>query len=179
MIVGSIMKRIIACSLMALGLSSANTVLAQPETGDWEFTLGGSGSADQEFDSGGFGLNGSVGYFFNPNLELGLRQSLNYNSEADNEFAGSTRAAVDWHFTQLGKFVPFVGVNTGIDYNSDENTWGIGPELGFKYYVMPKTFIMAMGEYRWYFDDFSEIDNNADDGAFVFTVGIGFNFGRR
>jgi hypothetical protein len=27
--------------------------MAQPQAGDWEFTLGGSGISDQDFDTGG------------------------------------------------------------------------------------------------------------------------------
>jgi hypothetical protein len=171
------MNKLKACKLMALALTSAAPVFAQPRDGDWEFTLGGSGTANQDFNHGGFGVDAGLGYFFNPNLEVGVRQNLTYNSDAASEFSGSTRAAVDWHF-QLGKFVPFVGANIGMIYNSDDITGELGPELGFKYYVHPETFIMVMGEYRWFFSDFGDIGDNADQGAFVFTVGIGFNFGR-
>jgi hypothetical protein len=173
------MKKLLASSLFAFALAGATPLFAQPQAGDWEFTLGGSGNSDQDFDRGGFGLNVGAGYFFNPNLELGLRQNVTYNgNQRDDEWSGSTRGAVDWHF-QLGKFVPFVGANFGLDYNEDNDRWGIGPEVGMKYYVYDRTFLMAMGEYRWYFDRFRDLDNNADDGSFVFTVGIGFNVGKR
>src|SRR5262249_24974010 len=142
-------------------------------------TLGGSGDADHNFDHGGFGINGSIGYFFNPNFELGLRQNVGFNGRtSDEEWLGATRLAADWHFL-LGKFVPFIGGNFGIDYNENDNTWGIGPELGFKYFIYEKTFLMLMREYRWNFNNFSDIDNNASHGRFIATVGIGFNVGRR
>jgi hypothetical protein len=170
-------KKLITPLLCILVAASVTRAYAQPQTGDWEFTLGGSGDSNSRFSRGGFGLNGSAGYFFTPNIELGLRQGVNYDAHAANdEWAGSTRAAADWHFL-LGKFVPFVGADFGLDYTEHYDRWGIGPEAGFKYYVQPRTFIMAMGEYRWNFNRFRDVDNRLDDGHFVFTVGIGFNVG--
>jgi hypothetical protein len=164
---------------LALAVAGAIPVLAQPQGGDWEFTLGGGGTSDQDFDSGGFGLNGSFGYFYNENFEVAVRQSVNFDGRtSDEEWSGSTSLAADWHFL-LGSFVPFVGANVGLTYNEDDNAWGIGPELGFKYYVHERTFIFAMGEYRWHFDKLKDVDNNADDGFFAFTVGVGFNIGSR
>jgi hypothetical protein len=164
--------------ICAVGLSFAIPAMAQPQAGDWEFTLGGSGTADNEFETGGFVLNGSVGYFLNPNFEVGLRQGVGFAgfSEASEEWSGSTRVAADWHFL-LGKFVPFIGANIGIDYNEHDNSWNLAPEVGFKYYVHEKTFLFALGEYRWFWDKISDVDNNADDGRFALTVGIGFNLG--
>lgn len=169
------MKRLLI--LCTLGLSAALPVFAQPHGGDWEFTLGGTGDSNNRFSHGGFGATGSAGYFFNPNFELALRQNVNYDAHQQNdEWAGSTRMGADWHFL-LGKFVPFVGANAGLDYDEHHDVWGIGPEVGFKYYVHERTFILAMGEYRWDFDRFRDVDNNFDDGHFAFTLGIGFNIG--
>ena len=61
------------------------SVLAQPQGGDWEFTLGGSGDSNSRFSRGGFGLNGSAGYFLNPNIEFSLRQGVSYDAHAANE----------------------------------------------------------------------------------------------
>jgi hypothetical protein len=162
--------------ICALGLSSALPLMAQPQSGDWEFTLGGGGSADNEFDTGGFNLTGSGGYFVNQNFEVGVRQGVNFVGSDDSEWAGSTRLAADWHFL-LGKFVPFIGANIGLDYNEDDSAWNLAPEIGVKYYVYEKTFLFALGEYRWYWDKLRDVDNNFDDGRFAVTVGIGFNVG--
>src|SRR5688572_17756209 len=103
------MKKLITGIVLALTLGTALPLMAQPQAGDWEFTLGGTGDANQDFDRGGAGVNGSVGYFFTQNFELGLRQSVIYDARRDDdEWAGSTRVAADWHFL-LGKFVPFIG----------------------------------------------------------------------
>jgi hypothetical protein len=162
-----------------LGLSSALTAMAQPQSGDWEFTLGGAGSADNEFETGGFNINGSIGYFFNPHLEVALRQGVGlaaFQEHASNEWSGNTRAAIDWHFV-FGKVVPFIGANIGIDYNEHDSSGSLAPELGVKCYVHEKTFLFLMGEYRWFWDKIEDIDNNADNGRFVFTLGVGFNIG--
>ena len=173
------MKNLIKCGVCALAVAGASSVMAQPQDGDWEFTLGGGGASDQDFDRGGFGLDASFGYFFTQNFETAIRQNVNFAGQTDDEeWSGSTRLAADWHFL-LGSFVPFIGANIGIQYNEDASAWGAGPELGFKWYVHERTFIFAMGEYRWFFDDFDDVEDNADDGAFAFTVGIGFNVGGR
>lgn len=179
------MKNLIKTSVFALALAGATTAMAQPQAGDWEFTLGGGGESDQDFDSGGAGVNASIGYFFSENFELALRQSASFDAggfngpdNADEEWSGSTRLAVDWHFL-LGRFVPFVGANVGMIYTEDDSAWGAGPELGFKYYVHERTFVFGMAEYRWNFDELEDVDNNADDGHFAFTVGVGFNVGGR
>jgi hypothetical protein len=173
------MKNLLKCSVCALALAGATSVMAQPQAGDWEFTLGGGGSSDQDFDRGGFGVDGSFGYFMTQNFEVAVRQNVNFAAQTDDEeWSGSTRLAADWHFV-LGQFVPFIGANIGLVYNEDASAWGAGPEVGFKYYVHERTFVFAMGEYRWFFDDFDDIEDNSDDGSFAFTVGIGFNIGGR
>lgn len=173
------MKNLIKCSVFALALAGAIPLMAQPQAGDWEFTLGGGGTTDQEFDSGGGSVNGSFGYFYNENFEMSVRQTIGVvEAHGDDGWTGDTRVAADWHFI-LGKFVPFIGANIGIRYDEDDSVWGAGPEAGFKYYVHERTFIFGMAEYRWNFDDFNDVEDSADDGFFAFTVGIGFNVGGR
>jgi hypothetical protein len=162
-----------ACGLMI----TTHTSFAQPASGEWEFTLGGGGSADQEFDHGGFSLVGSVGYFFTPNFEAAVRQQVGFSSGGSDVWMGSTGMAVDYHFL-LGKFVPFIGANIGADYGTRVNgQWGLGPEAGLKYYVYEKTFLFVMGQYRWLFDRLEDVTGHASDGTFGFTIGIGFNVG--
>ena len=40
----------------------------------------------------------------------------------------------------------------------------------------PTTFLMGMAEYQVFFESSDDINNNFDDAAFVYTVGMGFNF---
>ena len=148
-----------------------------PAEGEWEMTLGGSGSSDREFEAGGFGVSGSLGYFLTESWELAVRQSFNYaDIGAGDAWNASTRGAIDYHF-DLNRLRPFIGANFGGLYGKRVNdSWAAGLEAGLKYYVKPKTFIFGMAEYQWLFNDADNIDNNFDEGQLLYTVGIGFNF---
>lgn len=162
-------------TMTASSYSAAGDFGAQ--SGDWEFTLGGSGSSNKDIDNSLGGVNFSVGYFFTDALELSARQSVSYsNGSGDAEYDGSTFGALDYHFGK-GKLRPFVGVNFGGLYGDNtSNTWAAGIEAGLKFYVKPKTFLFALANYAWTFDDSDGATDNFDDGAFLWTVGIGFNF---
>ena len=148
-----------------------------PKAGDWEVTLGGSGSNDKDFKTGGFGANFSIGYFLNEHVELAIRQGFNYSDlNDDSAWNGSTRGAIDYHF-DLNRWRPFIGANFGGFYGEQvTDSWAAGLEAGFKFYVKPETFLFAMGEYQWLFRDSDGIDDQFDDGRFVYSLGIGFNF---
>jgi hypothetical protein len=165
-----------------IGLAVPTIGMAQgevfgPQEGEWEMTLGGSGSNNKDFDSGGFGASGSIGYFFTDDWEVALRQGVSYSDvSGSTTWNAATRAAVDYHF-DLNRLRPFVGVNFGGLYGkSVTDSWAAGLEGGLKYYVKPKTFIFAMGEYQWLFKDADRADNNFDEGQFVYSIGLGFNF---
>ncbi|MFP4184277.1 MAG: hypothetical protein ACLFRW_06815 [Halorhodospira sp.] len=52
-----------------------------------------------------------------------------------------------------------------------------GVELGGKYYVREKTYLLGRAEYQWLFDDSDDVDDAfKDDGAWAYTVGVGYNF---
>ena len=165
-----------ATPLAVLGQMQSTSAYG-PSEGDWELTLGGSGSNDNSFDSGAGGLNGSIGYFFSDALELSLRQDLSLSDlGGSSSWSAGTRMALDYHF-DLGRTRPFVGVNAGGFYGDDvPDTFAAGLEAGIKYYVKPQTFVFLMGEYAWLFDDASDANNTFDDGRFVYSLGIGFNF---
>lgn len=149
-----------------------------PEEGDWEVTLTGSGSNDNNFDAGGFGASGSLGYFFTENAEAYVRHTTNFSdSEAgDDTILSSTRVGLDYHFP-LGRFYPFVGVNLGGVYGNEvEETFTGAPEVGVKFFALEKTFLFALAEYQFFFDTASSADEAFDDGLFVYSVGVGFNW---
>ena len=146
--------------------------------GDWELTLGGSGGSNQDFDNSSGGLNLSIGYYLADTLSLSVRQSGNYSNGAGGgaEYDGSTFVALDQHFG-TARLRPFVGVNFGGFYGENTNdTWAAGLETGLKLYVKPQTFLFALVNYAWTFEDSDAATDNFDDGAFVWTVGVGFNF---
>ncbi len=148
-----------------------------PSTGMKEFTIVGTGSNDNDFDHGTWGLAASYGWYASDNLEWVIRQSINYSDlPGDNAASASTRIGADYHFN-MGKLRPFIGANIGAIYGDAVNNTGIaGPEIGVKYYVKPETFLYAQMEYQFFFDSADDVNDNFDDGAFAHSVGIGFNF---
>jgi hypothetical protein len=147
-----------------------------PQTGNWELTLGGSGSSNQDFDAGSFGVAASLGYFVSDPIEVVVRQNFAYSDTGETTWLGQTRGAVDYHFS-LERFQPFVGASFGGVYGDGAtDSWAAGLEGGLKYYVLPKTFLFGLVEYQWFFKDTSDFSDNFSDGAFTYAIGIGFNF---
>ncbi|MEN9840463.1 MAG: hypothetical protein RL376_263, partial [Verrucomicrobiota bacterium] len=71
---------------------------------------------------------------------------------------------------------PFVGVNFGGLYGDTTNdTWAAGLEGGVKFYVQPTTFLFALVNYAWTFDNGNKATDNFNDGAFLWSVGVGFS----
>jgi hypothetical protein len=147
-----------------------------PQQGQWEVTFSGNGSSDEDFDTNVFGLSGSIGYYLTDDLLVALRQSLNISDNGDDSTRGSTRVALDYHF-DLDRFRPFVGANFGGVYGDGINdTFAAGLEGGLKWYVKPEVFLFGMIEYQWLFDDADDVNNTFDDGQWIYTFGVGFNF---
>ncbi|WP_372981896.1 hypothetical protein [Marinobacter sediminum] len=152
-----------------------------PESGDREFSLSATGGSDRDFDNSSIGLSGDLGWYLQPNVVVGIRQSANYadiegESASDDFWNGSTRGYADYQFGHH-RFRPLVGASLGAVYGDAVKDSGFaGLEAGAKYYVLPKTYLLGRAEYQWFFDSSSDSDDNFDDGAWVYTVGIGFNF---
>jgi len=169
-----LMAKTALAALLALPIAAT----AQPEVGDRSFTISGTGASDNEFDGNTFGLSFELGEYATENVLWGLRQSVNgiAGDEVSDSWNGSTRLFADYHFgTQ--DFRPYMGANIGGLYGEDVNeTWTAGLELGFRLFVRDKTFIGFGTEYQFLFDDGDEIDQRFDNGAFFYTLGVGYNF---
>ena len=170
------------CSALALpgfALAQTNEARFGPETNNWEITLNGSGFNDRGFDNGSFGGGVSLGYFLSRNFELGLRQTVNFTDTKavkGSDTIASSRLAADFHF-DLGRLQPFLGANLGAVYgDAIPDTWEAAPEVGAKLYVKPEAFLMLLGEYQFFFKNFKDADNRFNDGQFVYTLGVGFNW---
>lgn len=174
------LKKLAATGFLVL---AAPVALAGPEAGDRALSLTGSGTSDDSFDTNTYSVSGQLGWWTSDNLELGIRQSLAgaVRDDADDSWAGATRGFVDMHFGNLGAggtgALPFIGASVGGIYGEGVNDTGTaGLELGAKFYVKDKTFILAMAEYQFLWEDADDIDDQFDDGAFFYTLGIGYNF---
>ena len=144
-----------------------------------ELTFGGSGGSNRDFNDSFGGATASIGVYFNNEWLGAIRQSVNYSNPSNRgtSWNGSTRLAADYHFTDLGAALPFIGANFGRIYGSAlRDTWSAGLETGVKYYLQRKLFVFVMVEYNWLFEQTGELENNFGDGQLFWTTGIGINF---
>ena len=151
------------------------------QQGDLELTLGGSANGGRDFDGFAAGVNVSLGYFATDQLEIGIRQSINYNDvssppNAGGQLNGSTRVFGDFHF-DLGAWQPFIGANIGFVYGDGvADTWEAAPEGGVKYFLNSTTFVFAQVEYQFFFDKADQVDDAFSEGQFVYSLGLGVKF---
>jgi hypothetical protein len=184
-------KKLIALSAFGLLLAPAmtradhhddRTDFPGLDAGTWELTLTGAGTSNQDIDAGTFSVQGSLGYFIFDQFELLGRQSIGY-ADTDTLDGGGTvvtatsSIGIDYHF-DLDRFQPFIGAAVGYNYGSSEidETWFAGPEAGLKYFVKDDTFLYGLIQYQWFWEDSDSFTNNADDGGFLYAVGIGFTW---
>ena len=150
-----------------------------PGQGSFEFTLGGSGGSNKALNNSMGGVNATLGYYLTNSFEISVRQSGSYTNGTGSggaNYDGSTFVGIDENFG-TGRLRPFVGLNFGRLYGDSTNdTWAAGIEGGLKFYVQPKTFLFALANYAWTFDDSDKASDNFNDGAFLWSVGVGFNF---
>lgn len=170
---------VVAVMLVPAAAAQAQEYL---DAGTWELTLSGSGASNEDIDAGSAGIGASLGYFPIDQLELLARQTVAYG-DTDDAIGGSTSViastavALDYHF-DLDRFQPFVGVAVGYTYGDsdvDETFFG-GPEGGIKYFVKDDTFLYGLISYQFFFDDIDEVNDVANDGSFVYQLGIGFTW---
>jgi hypothetical protein len=144
--------------------------------GNWELTIAGQGFNDPDFNGTTLGAQGSLGYFVNDNLEIGVRQSLTYTDIGGTEGSsldGSTRVFADYHF-DAGQWQPFIGANVGYVYGDATNdTFEAAPEAGVKYFLNTTTFVFLMAEYQFFFDKANDASDSFSDGQFVYSLGLG------
>ena len=171
------MKKLMLMLILLSMFFVVPTAMAYTE-GDFELTLGGNGSSDENFDGTVVNFEAGLGYFLTQNLEVIWRQGISYadiSSSSDN-WNGSTRLSVDYNFG-MERFYPYLGANIGYLYGDTvEEQFIAGPEGGVKYFVNDTTFVTAGIEYQFLFKDRDEADENYNDGRFVYLLGIGFKF---
>lgn len=171
------MNKLIKSSLLVAALFPA-VALAIPVAGDQEVTLSGAGSSDKDFDTTVFALQGSWGQYLSDASLWGVRQTINARDQEGEsvKFDGSTRVFYDYHFGH-GNTRPFIGVSLGALYGDKvDDTFIAGPEIGIKHWVHENTFITALMEYQFLFKSGSDAEARFDDGAFFYSVGVGYNF---
>ena len=172
------MKKVMALVTAALIATPLAAFEIGPVQGDKSFTVSGSGTSDKDFDGTAYGVSGELGYFLTDKWQAGLRQSVNglASDQQSNEWAGSTRGYIDYNFLD-GTYRPYIGANLGGIYGeSVKNTGTAGLEAGLKLYVLQKTYINFGIEYSFLFEDENDINNSYDDGVYLYSLGVGFNW---
>jgi len=172
---------LILLGALPVAVTAQNTEL-YPRQGEKEFSISGTGLSDRNFDSGSFGVTGDLGWYTRNNMVLGIRQSINYASIEgvriqDDFWNGSTRGYLNLQLSD-NRARPFIGASFGGIYGDGvKNSSFAGLETGIKYYVQTKTYFLARVEYQFFFSSSSDADNAfKDDGAWAYTVGLGYNF---
>ena len=162
--------------------ASAQSAGPGPSDGDRELSISGTGSSDRSFNSGSFGVTGDLGWYFRSNMVAGVRQSVNYasiegESIQDDFWNGSTRGYYNYHFLTASTR-PFIGGSLGGIYGDGvKNSAFAGLETGIKHYVLAQTYFLARVEYQFFFSRSSDAsDAFRDDGAWAYTLGLGYNF---
>lgn len=168
---------IVTAALLLVPAASFGQTGSVFQRGTQEFTLGGSGSSDKDFDESSFNASLSYGQFYNTNLEGVIRQDIAFvDVPGGSDWNGSTRLAAEYHFGQ-GPLIPLLGVSAGYVYGDNvEDQFIAGPEAGLKYFLNSTTFTFAMAEYQFLFDEPSDVDDVIDDGRFVYGLGLGLIF---
>lgn len=178
-----IKKSLIVSSMSAAIALAAPAALAQtgpglPSAGTQEITLGGAGSSDNDFDETTFSIQGSWGRYLDESAMWGVRQTINVrdSDEHNTIFDGATRVFYDYHFG-TGATRPFIGASFGGFYGRHvRNTFAAGPEAGIKHYLNDSVFISGMLEYQFLFRSGRDARDRYDDGAFFYSLGLGYTF---
>lgn len=169
---------LLATASFAAALALSTGASAFQDQGDKEIEFTGGFSHASGSDVGTVNADVSLGYYFAPRFNVGIRQTLNYNfiDDASDTWTASTIPFVNYNFeTANPNFRPFIGAFVGAAYNEDDTTGTAGPALGFKYFLSDNTALVARYRYEWYFDELS-FEDAADtaDGNHIVTVGMSF-----
>lgn len=171
-------------TIALLGMAGTGPAHAAQVAGDNAIELSGGFFHANGTDSGTLNLDVSYARFFTPEVEAGLRQTLNYAFVDDREdpWTASTIPYVNYHIRGLtteDRFQPYIGGFLGAAYNDNDTTFTIGPNVGFKYFVGEQTFIDTRYRYEWFADDLSigQFEDNRASGNHVVTIGIGYVWG--
>jgi len=122
---------------------------AQFKGGDWVTEIAGSGVNDKDFRSGQASLDTTLGYMYNEQIELGLRNSLVW-ADGGSAHSATPRVFGDYHF-DMGRCLPFVGANIGYQCSDlGSRTTGLpARKFGVKYFVNQTTFIQLLCSYEF------------------------------
>jgi hypothetical protein len=141
------------------------------DAGPLELTVNAAGASNRELSAGGFTLNGSIGFFVLPLLELSVRDGVTYDdSNAGSTWDNTVRGAVDFALP-LDRFEPYIGANVGyFASNKLSSSPEAAPEVGLKFFVTKSVFVYGQAEYDFLWRGNA---NNFNGGSFNYALGLG------
>jgi hypothetical protein len=166
---------------VALFLLVSSPAVAQPLAQDNEVTFAGGFFHTQHSDAGSLNIDGSYGYFLDPQMEAGLRVNYSgtFNDNDRDAWLITTAPFFDFHFRKISErdsLIPFVGGFVGGAWNDQDGDGVIGPEGGIKVFFSSNTFMAARYRYEWYFNNL-DVGTDSSDGNHVVTIGFGYVWG--
>ena len=175
---------LVGLSLLLMPLCAAPSY-GRPVALDNEIQVSGGFFHAQGAESGTLTADVSYGrYFANPALQLGIRQALNYTfiDDASDAWLATTVPFFNYHFygvTRDDRFVPYVGLFTGVVWNDEDATGTLGPQVGGKFFLNEWTFLQLGYRYEWFFNRLSRggLTDRGDEGNHVVSIGLGFLWG--
>ena len=169
------MQRLLAFAALLLLPCLAHAQNLASDAGPFEITVSGSGENDRTFENGGLSVAGGVGFFIIPELEVAVRDGVDYTGTKydGSGWDNTVKGAIDFNLP-LDHFEPYIGANIGY-YASDlyRSSPEAAPEIGLKILFTKNVFLFGQMEY-----DFLWHSGGADldTGIFNYAVGIGFRF---
>ncbi len=148
--------------------------------GPLEMTFAGAGSSDKSFKDSDITASTGLAWYLAPWFDVGVRDSVTYESRGTYSFDNVVRGAVDFNIP-IDRFEPFVGGNVGYGagHGALEGSSGQGgPEAGLKYFITDRAFIYTQIEYDFFFNgrttsSASSALNSVTHGQFAYFFGFG------
>jgi len=159
--------------LMVPCLAMADGNIAS-EAGPFEFSIDGSGTNNRSFRQGDFTLDGSIGFFLVPFLEVAARDGVTYSDFGGHpDWDNTVKGAIDLNIP-LDRLEPYIGGNVGyLTSTTFHSTGEAAPEAGLKFFFTRSAFIFGQMEYDFFWSHNSTTFNT---GEFNYTVGVGIRF---
>lgn len=147
------------------------TTTTDTPTPHLNLTLDGGGLSDLKTHDNTIGVTlglSQEGLVWQP-LEVGVRQSLSYESDG-NDVQGRTALFGDWNVPVAKKVTAFVGWQVDGTYGQGTSfTWRTGPEGGVKLFVADNAYLFGRVNYDL------KLNGNSGDSV-AYTIGIGLKF---
>lgn len=146
----------------------------------WRFSIdGGQGVTTTTGNSESiFGIDIGLGKRFEVldlkrvDLEVGVRQGVNYDSHGEDTTLLTTKPYADVNYAVLKNTELFGGVNFGMLYGNTPFLWTVAPEGGVRYWLTHGAAVMGRVEYPY------DLNHGRSQNLLTYFVGIQIKLGK-